>query len=83
MKDVAINEILVGVFDKFHRRKIRKTNGFEFSVNDMRKAIEFFEKEDSAVATEFEALVQIDGGVYEGYIMIWRNGMLQVRLKNE
>lgn len=82
MKDVAITEILCGVHEKLHRRKIRKTNGFEFSANDMDKFIDFFLKEESAVSISQEAWVQIEGRVHDGYITVWRDGSLQIRLKH-
>lgn len=80
MKEIAIPEILCGVCDKLHCRKIRKTNGYEFTASDMGNIISFFEKEESAVSITNEAWIQIDGHIYNGYITIWRDGFLQVSL---
>lgn len=44
MKEVAVSKILCEVFDKLHQRKIRKTNGYEFSAKDMSRIIKFFSK---------------------------------------
>lgn len=80
MKEIAIPEILCGVCDKLHQRKIRKTNGYEFTPSDMSKDIRFFEQEESVLSVTHEAWIQLDGHVYDGYITIWRDGFLQVSL---
>lgn len=83
MKEIAISEILYGVCDKLHRRKIRKTNGCEFSAYDMLKVIRFFAKEEFAVSITYEVWIYIDGHVYDGYITIWRDGFLEVRVERD
>ena len=82
MQEVAIEQILCGVCDKLHQRKIRKTNGYDFSVKDMSRVIKFFLKEKAAQSVSYEAFIQIDGIVYNGFITIWRNGSLQIALKH-
>lgn len=81
MNDIAVTEILCGVYDKLHHRKIRKADGHEFSVRDLSKVISFFGKENSATSIEYGALIQLEGCVYDGYITIYRNGVLRIRLK--
>lgn len=82
MNEVAVSKILCEVFDKLHQRKIRKTNGYEFTVKDMSHVIKFFLKEKAAQSVSYEAFIQIDGVVYNGFITIWRDGSLQIALKH-
>lgn len=80
MEKVAIAEILCGVCDKLNQRKIRKTNGYDFTAKDMSRLIKFFLKEKAAECVSYDALIQLDGAVYNGFITIWRNGALNVSL---
>lgn len=82
MKEVAIEQILCGVCDKLHQRKIRKTNGYDFTAKDMSRIIKFFFKEKAAQSVSCEALIQLNGTVYNGFITIWRDGSLQIALKH-
>lgn len=83
MQEVAIGQILCGVCDKLHQRKIRKTNGYDFSAKDMSRVIKFFLKEKAAQSVSYEALIQLDGTVYNGFITIWRDGTLNVNLVHD
>ena len=83
MKDIAVSEILCGVCDKLHSRKIRKTNGYEFTAKDMSRIIKYFEKESAAQSVIYDAIIQIDGACYNGFISIWRDGTLNVQLKHD
>lgn len=83
MKEIAISEILCGVCDKLHRRKIRKTNGYEFTAKDMSRLIKYFQKDSAVQSVNYDAIIQIDGSCYNGYITIWSDGSLNVQLKHD
>lgn len=82
MNDNAMSKILCDDFEELHRKKIRKTNGYEFSVVDMGDVVIFFEKEKSAMSITYDAWIQIECQVYDGYVTIWRDGSLQIALKH-
>lgn len=83
MNDINISEILL-LTDVLHARLIRKaeTESF-FSAADMSRLICFFEKEKAAQSVTYDALVQLDGTVYDGTVTIDRQGHLAVSLKHD
>lgn len=49
---------------------------------DMSRLVCYFEKERAALSVTYDALVQLDGTVYDGTVTIDRQGHLAVRLKH-
>lgn len=83
MSNINISAILL-LTDVLHARLIRKavTEGF-FSAADMSRLICFFEKDEAAQSVTYDALVQLDGTVYDGTVTIDRQGHLAVSLKHD
>lgn len=82
MSNINIPEILL-LTDVLQARLIRKAaTGCLFSAADMSRLVCYFEKEMAALSVTYDALVQLDGTVYDGTVTIDRQGHLAVRLKH-
>lgn len=82
MSNINIPEILL-LTDVLQSRLIRKAaTGCLFSGADISRLVCYFEKERAALSVTYDALVQLDGTVYDGTVTIDRQGHLAVRLKH-
>ena len=71
---------ILALKDKLYQRNIRRADGGFFGYKHMCAIVRYFEAEQAAKEITYEAWVQLDGKVYEGFVDIGRDGHLAVRL---
>ena len=81
MTNINIPEILQ-LPNALFARRVKMANGRFFSAKYALNLAGYFEEERAARSVTYDALVQLDGAVYDGTVTIDQQGHLAVRLKH-